>query len=338
MPHLPPRAPSRNEDDSDSTGFKMLLLTEKAGDIILPAPPIPDRSLFREPAMEPAQTIFHRGQDYPSSLSDTSEESSSSHSLLDDDELGSPVATTAAAAMGDGETGDDIGDDIGDDVDDSDLFDSLEGCDVDSFEAIDGIEVGTDSLGLLTKGKTSRGAIAVVISYVFVGKPKMVDIPHSPRSSGDSRRWGLPPTSRPSTAQEPPSLGIEHSNNSETRLLPPAPDRSNTTPLPAAEAELLFLAQPHRHPTTTICCSGSTATAKSTWRGLVRSVSRRRKRTPKESVGEALMQPSNEEPEKAVLIGERESDKAQRRPRGLGLKLQMTARLPGGFPTTIMAR
>jgi hypothetical protein len=344
MPHAPPRAPSRGggDDDNDSPQLKAVLLADKTGDLVLPAPALPDRGMFGEPAMEPAQTVFRRGQDYQSSLSDTSEESSSSHSCLDDDELESPTAAAAAAAMADAETGVDI-----DDVDDGELFDCLEGCELDNFEIIDGVE--TDGLEPATEGKP-RGAIAVVVSYIFVGKPKMVDISHSPRSSGDSRRWGLPPPSRPSTIQEIPN---EPEPSPEPRLPAPAPAPTPTlnrpTPAPpllttttTIKSEPHFLAQPH--PTTTTCYSDNPTPAKSTsWRGLVRSVSRRRKRTPKDPINEPppppLDSPTTEEPAMTAVefITATTVAKPQRRPRSLGVKLQKTSRLPGGSPARITA-
>ncbi|KAI9783401.1 MAG: hypothetical protein M1839_003936 [Geoglossum umbratile] len=342
MPHVPPRVPSRGEEDSDSGEFKTLLLTEKAGDIALPVtPPIPERAIFRKPVMEPEQTIFHRGQDYPPSLSDASEDSSGSHSCLDDDESEPTDAATAAAATEDRGTGVGI-----DDTDDSEFFDCLDGCDMDGLEVINGIDAFSNesepgSLKLLTEGK-SHGAIAVVISYIFVGKPKMVEIAHSPRNSGDSRRWGLPPPSRPLIVQTTSSLDVDESSSSksDTQSLAPArPDTTTTTTRPQpTEPEPHFLSQPYA--TTTVCYSDNNSPNKSTWRGLVRSVSRRRRRTPKEPHAEA---PPSEaapvaaaEPEK-VSLPEPKPERAPRRPRGLGLKLSRTARLPGGPPTPITA-
>ena len=284
--------------------------------------------------MEPTRTIFHRGQDYPSSLSDTSEESSSSHSCLDDDELDStnPNATTAAAATEDRETGVDI-----DDMDDVEFFDCIEGCDIDNIEAMEGIdgsmsnEAETGSLRFLTEGKPP-GAIAIVISYVFVGKPKMVDISHSPRSSNDSRRWGLPPASRALIVQKKASLEIvESSSKSEAQSL--APECLNATPLPT-ESEPHFLTQPY---STTTTCYSDHSSNKSSWRGLVRSVSGRRRRTPKEAPGEVPKEVPKEEPEKAMLV-EGKPDKAKRRPRKLGLKLPKTMNPLGGPLTPVTVR
>ncbi|KAH0547809.1 hypothetical protein FGG08_000066 [Glutinoglossum americanum] len=331
MPHIPPRAPSRDEEEHDGSEFKTGLLTEKQGDIMLSAPTIPDRGMFGEPTMEPARAMFHHARSYSSSLSDASEGSSGSHSCLDDDDP-EPTNPTAVAAEDETETKTSADDDMidADNADGCELVDCMESPNDDFFEAIDNSDfksdeagTGTGSLEFLTGG-CFRGDIAVVISYAFVGKPKMVDIPHSPRSSNDSRRWGkfVSPTPETLNIDTPVTPASEKDgNNSDSETQPPAPTPpSDTTPSPS-EAEPHFLTQPAY--TTISCSDDSTASKSSAWRGLVRSVSRRRRQTPKEK------------PENNVVVEAGKLEKPSRRPRGLGIKLSRSAKSPGAPQTPV---
>ncbi|KAH0551114.1 hypothetical protein GP486_007540, partial [Trichoglossum hirsutum] len=241
MPHVPPRALARGEEEHDDSEYKTVLRAERERDVKLSASPVPDRGVFGEPTIEPAQTVFQHDRDYQSSLSDASEGSSGSHSCLEDDDVSGPISPTstaataeeaeaeAAAAAGvaavdmasmerdttavsggnddfDGleecepfDSGDflpaenDDDDYYFDDVDDyygGDILDDAADNDPKSKRA--GIAAGSSSSGLsfLAAAGGFHGDIAVVISYAFVGKPKMVDIAPSPRSSNDERRWG----------------------------------------------------------------------------------------------------------------------------------------------------
>jgi hypothetical protein len=336
MPHVPPRSPSRVEGDHDDSEYKTVLVAEKEGDIIL-SPSIPDRGIFGEPDMKPARTKFQQhnhNHDYPPSLSDASVGSSSSHSCLEDDDEPEPThPTTSSSSAGEGmERNNTSGD-----LDDLDILDEYFDCaDCPEDDNVDGPKSNlAGGLEFLTTGGL-RGDIAVVISYAFAGKPKMVNISHSPRSSNDdSRRWGKFVSSAPDVRTTPtPSLESDNSSSRTRTTAPPSPSSPSTQTTPLT-------------PTTTTTCyspkstnNDTTESSKpSTWRGLIRSVSRRRRRTPKE-----------EKSENVVLVEEvvkldssppspPPPPPPPRHPHGLGLKLSRSRsvrRTGGGPPTPVM--